>query len=191
MKQWCALVADTRERATFDQSLDGASLYRAKINTLAEVVETAKLPRLLPLLNNGFNGLFSDASHGAHSKSNDTFLRLPLAPRPSPLSFRVDGREIPIRHVYIRRQHLDPACAIRQRQSAAFVDVFDHLVGRADLKGQQRRHVFNRVIRLHVRGLKCDDGVARAVRFVETVTAEFENQLENFFSLILRAAFLS
>ena len=66
---------------------------------------------------------------------------------------------------------------------ARFVDEIAELVGVAHVVRHHRAEELDRVIRLQIRGLIGDDGVGGGVGFVEAVTGEFFQQIENLIGL--------
>ncbi len=74
----------------------------------------------------------------------------------------LDDGEVDLRLVHVRRQHVDV-------QVVAGLDVEGHLVLRVHDRGDERRHVLARMVRLQPGGAVGDERVAGGVRLVEGV----------------------
>ncbi len=81
-------------------------------------------------------------------------------------------RELQLARVDIGWQHRDAG-------PPALHHVKDDLLGIADVRRQQGRHEFDRVVCLEVRGLGGDHGVGRAVGFIEPIAGEPLDHVEN------------
>ena len=69
---------------------------------------------------------------------------------------------------------------VGENELATIVEVHRPLFyfARLTFKRQQRRHVVTRKVRLQVRGLVCNDRVARRVTLIEAVSRELEDEIE-------------
>ena len=138
-------MADTVERAGFDETFNDALVHGAQIDPLAKIEQ--RLERLVRD-DRGDRG-FPDILNSSQSESNAAWSR----------------REVHIAGIDIRRQDCDS-------HVAALVDVFDDLVLISPLTGQQRGHEILRMLRFEIRGPVGQDRVCGGVRLVEAVSRE-------------------
>ena len=86
------------------------------------------------------------------------------------------------RHAKVEISLVDIRLQDFNSETAAILDVFvEELValGTVHFRREHRGHVLSRVMGLEIGGLKSDQGVSRAMRLVEAITAEVDDQVED------------
>ena len=153
------------EGARPDQCLGAAGPHVPGGDALEEVVQALKRALELARLDDRLDGLESNPLDRSQAEVD-----LALAGDP----------EIDLPLVDIRQQDLD-------LHPTAVVDMFNKKLvplGAVHLRREHGRHELGRVVRLQVSGLKGDQGVSRAMRFVEAVAAEMDDQVEDLGGLV-------
>src|SRR5436190_7885047 len=134
------------ERAALDERVERPLVRGGGVDALTEVPDRLERPALLARANDRARRRLPNVLYGRETEAD----------------LLLDDGEVELRRVHVRRQHLDPHLVAR-------VDVERHAVLRAHDRGDQRRHVFLRVVRLHVRGAVGDQRIAGGVRLVEGI----------------------
>ena len=95
----------------------------------------------------------------------------------------LDGREAEADRVSVRREVRVAEAHVGRLDGdlhlAAFLDVLHDVFRLGDFRRQQRRHEFDRIVRLQIRGLIGHQRVGRGVRFVEAVPGELRHLIED------------
>ena len=134
------------ERTALDERLERAPVDRLRVDALGEVEDRLERPALAARAHDRPRGRLAHVLHGVEPEADLT----------------LDDREVGLREVHVRRQHLDPHLAAR-------VDVQRDAVLRVHDRGDERGHVLVRVVRLEPGGAVRDERVAGGVRLVEGV----------------------
>ena len=98
-----------------------------------------------------------------------------MAPRPKWIVPLLRHAKVEISLVDIRFQDFNP-------ETAAILDVFDEelvALGTVHFRREHGGHVLGRVMGLEICGLKSDQSVSRAMRLVEAIAAEVDDQVED------------
>ncbi len=144
------------ERAASNELFDDAPVYFLRIDPSAELMDRRIGPLLPAALQNDLNGRLSDVFHRSE-------------PEPYHALHDLEG---PAAFVHIGRQNADV-------HLGALVYQLHDLIRAAKEAVHKSRHELDGIMRLEPRGLVCDQGVGRAVRFVEAVLGEFGHEVEN------------
>ena len=149
--------------AALDQRFDHALVEQSQVDVFAELEDGFEAAQLLARGNNRFNGIAADILHRGQAEADGLSM----------------WREVRVGDIDIGR--LDGNAHL-----AAFVDVLDDVVGRAGDRRQQRRHEFDRIVRLQIGRVIGEQGVGGGVRLVEAVSGELRHQVENLLDLLRR-----
>ena len=141
-----ARIARRIERARADQALQHAARHVLRVDALGDVPDRDEAPIGLARLDDRAHRVLADVLDGAEAEADPP----------------VHHREVALRRVDVRRQHLEP-------HRLALGDVERHLVLGVHHRRDQRRHVLGRIVGLQVRGAVRDQRVAGGVRLVERV----------------------
>ena len=160
-----ALIAHAVKAAGADEAFGGAAVEIVPVHAAAEFVKRRERPADLPLAHERLNESAPHALDGHETKAQ----------------VAVFHGEVGVGRVDVRRQQADA-------QLAALGDVLRDLRCVVEHGGQQRRHVFVRVVALHVRRAVGHDGVGHSVRLVEGVACKGEDLVVNFVCRPLRHA---
>lgn len=144
-----ALIAHAVKAAGADEALGGAAVEIVSVHAAAEFVKRRERSADLPLAHERLNESAPHALDGHEAKAQ----------------VAVFHGEVGVGRIDIRRQQADA-------QLAALGDVLRDLRRVVEHGGQQRRHVFVRVVALHIRRAVGHDGIGHRVRLVEGIARE-------------------
>ena len=136
-------------RAALDERLEHALVATRQIDASAEIVKGAERTTLPSHFDDPLDRALPDVLHRAEAEAD---------------ALRCD-RESERRLVHIRWQH-------RDAHTPALRDGDRDTLGRSHLRGEHRRHVLDRVVRLQVGGVVRDHAIDSGVRAVESVARE-------------------
>ena len=158
-----ALVAHAVEAAGADEALDGAAVEVVPVHAAAELVKRRERPADLPLAHERLDEPAPHALDGHEAEAQ----------------VAVFHGEVGVGRIDVRRQQADA-------QLAALGNVLRDLRRVVEHGGQQCRHVFVRIVALHVRRAVGHDGVRHRVRLVEGVAREGEDLVVDLVGGLLR-----
>src|SRR4051812_26631610 len=167
------LRAKNIERTGFNESFNGRTTARLRIDPLAKIEQAGKIPIESSGSADCFRGAAAAAFDRAESEQN-------LAPGDS---------EIDIRSVYIGWNHRDV-------HSFAVFQMLDKWVlaleiATLNVAGEQGGHELNRVVSFQIRCLVRDQSVRGTMRFVEAIAGEFLDLAEQLLSFFLFKSLLA
>lgn len=163
---WERLAPRLSKAPAADEVLHSPLVHvRAVEHPLAEILEGGKGPVLLPLAHHGLDKTPADVLHGHQAEADAALLH---------------GEPV-IGAVHIRRQQGDAAVL-------ALGDVFGHLVGVVQHRGQQGSHILPGKVALEVRRLIRHHRIADSVGLVEGIVGEVVNLVEDILGRGLRNA---
>ena len=169
--QALAWVAERVEGASLDQRLHRPLVQDDRVDPRAEVEDVLEGPVGLALGHDALDEALADVAHGGQPEHDGA---------PALLGGPVRG-ELGHRAVHVGHEHVDP-------HGAALGQVHRRLVLVVLDRGQQRRHVLDRVVRLEPRRLVGDEPVAVGVRLVERVVGEGLDDVEELRAELLAVA---
>ena len=155
------------EAAALDEALHHAPVDRAQVDPLAEVEQRAEGLAAPPHLQHRLHRALAHVLDRGQPEADGV------------ADVAANDREVDVRLVHVRRQHLDP-------HGAALADVAHHAVGVRALRGEERGHEVRGMVRLQVRGLVGQPRVGRGVRLVEAVARELLHVVPDLAGLLLR-----
>ena len=145
-----ALCAEAIEGARVGHAFQSLSVGGTQVHAAHEVVDGGVGAVLPAVVDDGFDGAFAHAFYGTKTEPD--------------LASLVDAEFVEA-FVHVGAQYFDAHAAALFHEKG---DLFDAAL----VVGEHAGHVFGRVVGLEPRGLVGDEGVARAVRFVEGVLGE-------------------